>query len=175
MLTGLRSFVFLFFVFETLAGAEVTFPKEVKVKNVEKFIKEMPKLDLHMHFIGSANPATLWDLAKKKGFPTIPKHIKDADQFADHLKMRDDGNLKEFLDKYQWMRPQLIGDLVAIERNAVDLCEKKAKEGCVYFEVKYAPHGLTVNYLEKTSGRPKLTMEQVVKAVQAGLKKGEKK
>ena len=54
------------------------------------------------------SPATLWELAKAKQFPfpnPLPEYVQDAQDFADFLKMRDNGNLPEFLDKFDYMLP----------------------------------------------------------------------
>ena len=49
---------------------------------------------------------------------------------------------------------------------AYEFCEDSAKQGIIYSEVRYAPHFLTDD--------GKLTLEQVVEAINAGLEKGSK-
>ena len=62
----------------------------------------------------------------------------------------------------------MSGDAAAISRVAKELCLKKAAEGVVYFETRYAPAFLVDN----PDGTPSLTLEQVVRAVNKGLKEG---
>lgn len=82
--------------------------------------------------------------------------------------MQDNGNLPEFLRKFDYMLPQITGDTNAIERVAKDLVKTKAAEGVVYFETRYAPAFL----VNDKDGVEKLTLEQVVNAVNKGLKEG---
>ena len=63
----------------------------------------------------------------------------------------------------------MTGDVAAIERVATELCKTKAEEGVVYFETRYAPAFL-IN--DRVTDLPTLTLEQVVQAVNNGLKKG---
>jgi len=142
----------------------------LRVKNIDKFVQALPKVELHLHLGGSISPATLWELAKKKSFPfakPLPDHVKDAKSFAEFLQMRDNGNLPEFLTKFDYMLPQVSGDAAALRRIARDLVETKSREGVIYFEVRYAPQ-----YLRTATNGSSLTLDQVINAVNAGLAEG---
>jgi len=173
MSTTLR-IALLFAIFYAAKPASLTTSSQSfpRVKNVTEFIRAMPKVELHVHLGGAMNPSTLWELAQRKGVPDFPAdaktaHIKNAEDLGNFLQMRDNGNLPEFLDKFQYMLPQISGDAEAIERVARELCETKANEGVVYFETRYAPQFLTDGADNK-----KLTLEQVVQAVNKGLQEG---
>merc|ERR1719234_1404459 len=140
METKLKSIFLQCILFVILKVADSVFPM---VKDVDKFVDSMPKVELHLHLDGAMSPATLFELAREKGYPAIPDYVKNADDFANFLEMRDNGNLPEFLKKFDFMLPQISGDVEALRRVARDLCETKAREGVVYFETRYAPQLLT--------------------------------
>ena len=66
---------------------------------------------------------------ESSGFPKFPDSVKSATDLASFLVMRDSGNLPEFLDKFQYMTPQISGDPEALARVAFELCEDKKNEG----------------------------------------------
>lgn len=75
------------------------------------------------------------------------------------------------------------GDLEAIERMAFEFCEYQAADGVIYAEARYCPHLLLpesfteANFLNHTSATlpvgAQITVEDIVKAVSKGFKRGE--
>jgi len=157
------------------------------IRNVAAFVRALPKIELHLHLDGAMRPSTLYELAVQKGFPKFPDSVKSATDLASFLVMRDSGNLPEFLDKFQYMTPQISGDPEALARVAFELCEDKKNEGVMYFETRYAPHLLmSSSCLSPTPSKSPpplsslvsspcydLSFDDVVEAVNSGLKAGE--
>lgn len=78
---------------------------------MHEFIKNMPKVELHMHVEGSMEAETLWQLAHKNNYPIeydTVEELKKAYQF---------NNLKEFIDMY------MLGTrVIKSEQDLYDVC-----------------------------------------------------
>ncbi|GAB3206502.1 adenosine deaminase [Marinactinospora thermotolerans] len=62
--------------------------------SVEAFIRDLPKVELHVHLEGSMQPATLLELARKHGVDDLPDTIE---AIADYYEFRD---FPHFIDVY---------------------------------------------------------------------------
>merc|ERR1719154_1078835 len=85
--------------------------------------------------------------------------------------MKEPGSLTSFLAGFQYTNPALAGDLVAIERIALEFCEDAAYNGLLYVESRFAPH-LILRESQPGSG-DSITADEVVEAVLRGFKAGE--
>ena len=54
--------------------------------------------------------------------------------------MKEPGNLTSFLAAFKYTSPAFSGDLVAIERIALEFCEDAAHNGLLYVESRFCPH-----------------------------------
>jgi adenosine deaminase len=61
---------------------------------MEAFIREMPKVELHMHIEGSLEPELMFNLAERNG---IPLRFKSVDEVRKAYQFTD---LQSFLDIY---------------------------------------------------------------------------
>ncbi len=126
-------------------------------------IRTLPKTDLHCHLDGSVRPSTLLDLAKKRNV-TLPAKTEEKLQKAlgpgPHIK-----SLADYLKGFDYTL-SVMQDEEDIARIATELCEDAWKEGVWYIEVRFSP------ILHQQKG---LRLMQVMDAVLAGLKEGEKK
>jgi len=174
-------FVLLSFV-DVASGitlSQIDASKEIdnmRLTSLSALAKALPKVELHIHLDGAMRPSTLWELAKKKGIPPLPDWVRTEQDFASLLVMRDDGNLPEFLKKFNLMLPQVAGDKGAIKRVAYELCQDKSKEGVVYFEARYAPQFLMSPSADGSVDcrGTKVGFNDVVQAVNQGLEAGSK-
>ena len=82
--------------------------------------------------------STIWELYKAKGL-SLPGKGTIEDLTA-HVEMKEPGNLTSFLAGFQYTNPALAGDLVAIERIALEFCEDAAHNGILYVESRFSPH-----------------------------------
>jgi len=121
----------------------------------------MPKIDLHLHLDGCVRPETLIRLARERKRPlpeTEPERLLPYMQAAP-----DNANLTGYLSKFDFVLPHLQ-DSEALELVAFECVQLTADSGGVYVEVRFAPMLHT---------REGLTADDAIRAVLAGLKRGE--
>lgn len=127
-----------------------------------ELLRALPKTDLHVHLDGSLRPATLLELADRQGaklpFRT-PAELSNA--FA-HLA--SGVSLPEYLKAFDWTLA-VLQDRASLERVAFELAEDAHAENVRYMEVRYCPALHT---------RRRLSMEETVEAVRAGLRRAER-
>jgi adenosine deaminase len=117
-------------------------------------IRRLPKVELHVHLDTSVRPCTVGELGARQGIQ-MPEQLEPAliapplcDNLADYLTRVD-------------LALQVLQTEDALERVAYELAEDMAAEGMVYAEIRYAPQ-LCI--------RRSLNMQQVIDAVDAGLR-----
>lgn len=112
-------------------------------------LKEIPKVELHVHLDGSVRYETLKEF----------KDIKKEDIMCDNCQ-----NLKEYLTKFN-LPIEIMQSKEMLTRVAKELVEDLKKDNVIYAEVRFAPI-LHTKYL---------SLEEVVEAVLLGLKDKELK
>ena len=125
----------------------------------DKLIKLIPKTDIHCHLDGSIRLSTLIDLAAKQNVDlpsNDPKELKKNTFKSEYL------DLKDYLVPFEYITA-VMRDTESLERVAFEVAEDCYSEGVRYFEVRFGPH------LHAVPG--KLSVEEVVLAVNEGLKK----
>lgn len=105
-------------------------------KALKKFIKGMPKIELHLHIEGSLEPELLFKLAARNKVPLKYKSVEEL------RKAYQFGNLQEFLDLYyQGM------SVLKTEQDFYDLThaylKKIASENVKHTEIFFDPQGHT--------------------------------
>jgi len=126
----------------------------------------LSRVELHIHLDGCVRMSTIWELSKAKGL-SLPGRGTIEDLTAS-VEMSEPGNLTGFLSGFQYTAPALSGDLVAIERIALEFCEDAAHNGLLYVESRFCPQ-----FLLPESGAGDLTSDDIVEAVLRGFKAGE--
>ncbi|MFC5997148.1 adenosine deaminase [Quadrisphaera sp. GCM10027208] len=121
-----------------------------------------PKVLLHDHLDGGLRPATVVELAADVGH-TLPASEPDAlgRWFRDAA---DSGSLERYLETFAHT-VAVMQTPDALRRVAHEAVVDLATDGVVYAEVRYAPE----QHLERG-----MTLEEVVAAVQEGLRSGER-
>lgn len=123
----------------------------------EKFIKDMPKTDLHLHLDGSLRLSTLIELAKKDKIE-LPSFTEEG---LRELVFKDKyANLGEYLHGFMYTC-SVLHRAENLERVAYELAIDNQQEGVRYIEVRYAPQLHVDNQ--------HLTMQVVLEAVNKGL------
>ncbi|WP_058301477.1 adenosine deaminase [Gorillibacterium timonense] len=125
------------------------------------WIRQMPKVELHMHLDGSLLPETVFELAAEQGISLPARSTKELLPY-----MQVDGSctsLTEYLSKFAFTT-LFLQTRESLERAACEAVEQAAGEGCRYVEVRFAPQ------LHRERG---LSCEEAVHHVIAGLKRGE--
>jgi len=129
----------------------------------------LSRVELHIHLDGCVRMSTIWELCKAKGL-SLPGKGTIEDLTA-HVEMKEPGNLTSFLAGFQYTAPALAGDLVAIERIALEFCEDAAHNGLLYVESRFCPHLILGE--SKSEAGDMISADDVVEAVLRGFKAGE--
>ncbi len=143
-------------------GADLTVLKGKALVAALDF-RKIPKVLLHEHLDGGLRPSTVIALAKENGYGGLP--TSDPDELAAWFhRGAQKGNLPEYLEGFVHTSG-VMQTKDALERVAYEFLEDMKNDGVVYAEVRFAP-------LLHTNGG--LTQDEVVSAVLAGLRRGEK-
>lgn len=127
----------------------------------EHNIHSLPKVDLHLHLDGAADPETLWDLAQSR---QSQPDAESFEAFRNNVQVSENcSSLNEFLDTFDYIIP-LLDREEAVEQVAFELCRSLNQDHVIYAEIRFSPH-----YLANDAFPP----EQVVEAVLKGLSRGE--
>lgn len=125
---------------------------------------KIPKILLHEHLDGGVRPSTVIELARENNYRGLP--TEDAGELAKWFhRGAQKGNLPEYLEGFTHTCGVMQGK-EALERVAYEFLEDMFHDGVVYAEVRFAP------LLHIEAG---LTQDEVVNAVLAGLRRGERK
>ncbi len=125
-----------------------------------RWIRELPKFDLHVHLDGSMRPSTVRELVR-----ALPEDRKLATtlDIERALFPPQRCTLEEYLKAFE-ITVAVLQSKAALERAAYELCEDAAKENVIYMEIRFAP----LLHL-----RDRLEPQQVVEAVLAGMHRAE--
>ena len=127
-----------------------------------ELLRALPKTDLHVHLDGSLRPATLLELAAEQG-AKLPFRTPD-ELSAAFARLASGVSLPEYLKAFDWTL-SVLQDRASLERVAFELAEDAYMENVSYMEVRYCPALHT---------RKKLTLDETVEAVRAGLRRAER-
>ena len=123
-------------------------------------IRAVPKVLLHDHLDGGLRPATIVELAREAG------HALPADDAGSlgrwFTESADSGSLVRYLETFDHT-VAVMQRADHLSRVARECVEDLAADGVVYAEIRYAPE-------QHLQGG--LTLEEVVRAVQAGFDEG---
>ncbi|MDJ0836978.1 MAG: adenosine deaminase family protein [Acidobacteriota bacterium] len=127
----------------------------------EAFIQDLPKTDLHVHLDGSLRITTLIELARERGVE-LPSYSEAG--LRDTVFKDGYNDLTEYLQGFAYTCA-VMHDPESLERIAYELAWDSLGENVRYLEVRFAP---MLHMSEK------LTMEEVLVAVDRGLARAKK-
>lgn len=105
---------------------------------IESFIRDLPKVELHVHHIGSATPATLARLAARHaGSTTVPA---DPERLAEYFTFRD---FAHFVEVYLTV-VDLVRDPEDVETLTYDIAAELARQQVRYAELTLTPYSSIV-------------------------------
>jgi aminodeoxyfutalosine deaminase len=100
---------------------------------IESFLAAAPKVELHLHLVGSASPATVAALARRRPDAGVPT---DEAALASLYRFRD---FPHFIEVYQ-----LVNDLVTTPEDVADVVDGAAADlaaqGAAYCELTVTPY-----------------------------------
>lgn len=127
-------------------------------------IRRAPKVLLHDHLDGGLRPGTVVDIARETGYDALPE--TEPDKLGAWFRAAaDSGSLERYLETFAHTCA-VMQTRQALVRVAAECAEDLAADGVVYAEVRYAPE----QHLEGG-----LTLQEVVEAVNAGFREGERR
>jgi adenosine deaminase len=127
-------------------------------------LRRAPKVLLHDHLDGGVRPATVVDLARETGYAGLP--TTDVEELAHWFyEAANSGSLERYLETFAHT-VGVMQTAEALARVAAECAEDLAADGVIYAEVRYAPE----LHLEH-----ELSLNEVVEAVNAGFREGERR
>jgi len=123
-----------------------------------EFIRAIPKTDLHVHLDGSLRIPTLIELARDHGVE-LPSFTEEG--LNEKVFKPTYANLDEYLAGFPWTL-KVLQDAESLARTAYELAMDNWAEGVRYLEVRFAP---------QLHMSPTLDLDDVVRAVDAGLRR----
>lgn len=135
-------------------------------------------MELHLHLDGAVRLSTIRQLALAKKIALTPHNTEQ--EIANATSVAVPSTLAYFLSKMAVYLPLLVGDRVAIERIAYELCQDQAAQQVAYFEARFSPHLLSNTVAHFFNAQPvsidspqAVTPREVIKLVARGLHRGE--
>jgi adenosine deaminase len=126
-------------------------------------LRRIPKALLHDHLDGGLRAQTIIELAETVGYQGLP--ARDADALRAWFRVSaDSGSLQGYLETFA-QALAVMQTVDGLHRVASECVQDLADDGVVYAEVRYAPEQHLVDGL---------TLEDVVEAVNAGFRDGER-
>lgn len=127
----------------------------------KNLLRQLPKVDLHVHLDGCVEVQTILDLAEEQGVE-LPVYGREG--LLSYVQVTDDcSSLKEYLSKFDFVVP-FLQSAEALERVAYEAVRQSAEHHCRYIEVRFAPQ------LHRRRG---LSADETIRHVIAGLRRGE--
>ncbi len=127
---------------------------------MDSWLRELPKIELHVHLDGSLRPETVRKLAKR--LPSDLRFPRGFDPCKAVVPPKR-GTLEDYLKTFD-VTVRLLQDERALERVAYELCEDAARENVIYIEIRFAP------LLHTETG---LKPRDVAAAVLSGMRRAE--
>ena len=145
--------------------ATTTIPTDSIVPDEDQ-IRRAPKVLLHDHLDGGLRPQTVIELAEESGYRDLPEFDGTAGDLGRWFaESADSGSLPRYLETFQHT-VGVMQSADALFRVAAECAEDLAADGVVYAESRYAPE-------QHLDGG--LTLDEVVEAVDAGFREGERR
>lgn len=161
-------------------------------EDLEEFLEELPKVELHVHFDGSLDPFLLYDYLIKNdpqfhclpanttlpwdGNENLPvrqlvKDCRSPQEFHALCECSGKHSLNEMLKCFEIFNPIVKGNLSLLEELAYDFCRRQAQQRVIYAEARYSPHILAKG--ATSSGNEVVDAEPVIRAVTKGFSRGQ--
>ena len=143
---------------ETLAAVERVRWNEARV---DRFLRELPKAELHVHLDGALSPELIAKLAAKRtGSPLSGRTPSEIAKLS--VVSTNQPSLAKVLEAFRVVYP-LLRDREALRLAAYETVRRAARSNVRYLEVRFAP---------ELQAAPGFDAEEVLRAAIAGLDQG---
>ena len=158
-------------------------------EDIERFIQDLPKVELHVHLDGSFSSEILHrHLEHTKDLECLPinsvlpwdqslwpvrqlvEDCKSMMQFHSLCTCRGKRSLQEMIKCFEIFIPLVRGNLNLIEELSYDFCRQQAEQRVIYTECRYSPHLLSEG--ASLTGSEPVDAVPVIDAVTRGLRRG---
>lgn len=108
-----------------------------KTENISEYVKKMPKPELHRHIEGCVRPATVLEIAKKRGLELPSYNLAELERL---YRVREQGeSLDKILERFA-MAQNSFQTYEDVERITWEACEDAyRKENVRLLELRYSP------------------------------------
>jgi len=100
-----------------------------------RWLRRIPKIELHVHLDGSLRLGTFLDLAKRL---PADRRFPPSLNLRRAVTPKAKGSLEEYLESFRYTIA-VLQSAKSLERAAFELCEDAAKENVAYLEIRFGP------------------------------------
>ncbi len=125
---------------------------------MEKFIKAIPKVELHCHIDGSLRIESMYEILGLEDRISLEEFKKEV------RVEKECASLKDYLEKFE-IPIEVMNSQENIERLSYEIMEDLSKEGVMYAELRFAPN------LHKSKD---FNIDEIIEAVIVGMERAEK-
>ena len=126
------------------------------------WIKNLPKVQFHLHLDGSVRLNTIWEIAQKDSIDLGVNSIEELAGICQVVKPMDD--LQEVLDVF-WVHQKVLNSYENIKRIAFENVEDAYNDGVVLQELRFAPTFIS-------EGKEGLSNADIIRGVLDGVMAG---
>ena len=131
-------------------------------KTRRKWIKDIPKIETHVHIEGSVRIETMWEIIQKDNIDVGVDSIRDLQNICQVIKPME--NLEQVLDIF-WLHQKVFNSYEHIKRITFEIVEDAYNDGVKLLELRFSPSFICVN-------KNNLSNDDVILAVLDGIKMG---
>lgn len=102
---------------------------------IQKFIKKMPKIELHRHLSGALSSAAMFEIAAENGFPVESGSLDDFKKLTSMYGEKPD--FHTFLDKFI-SRARFITDKSCVDRIVKNVVKEAAEDNIIHLELRFS-------------------------------------
>ncbi|KAI8894044.1 hypothetical protein BC833DRAFT_606315 [Globomyces pollinis-pini] len=146
-------------------------PNPIK-KTLREKIKEIPKVEIHLHLEGAIRLTTLKELAIQQNLKSIrsplPTDQDDLQPYREYFCFtQPTDSLTSFVEKFFNIQ-QLLNSIEIIERITFEVCQDAFENGIKLLELRYSPQFIAIS---RYNDHSHLTLDDIHQAVLRGIEK----
>lgn len=129
---------------QQLDGAENQYPSSMNRKVDSKFVRQLPKVELHAHLSGSVSKQTLHKIWQRK------RHHGACEDLEDPLiALQSMPNIYTFFGIFNSYIYKLLDDVVSIREAVLAVVDDFEQDGVVYLELRTTPRSIIAGNIDR--------------------------